>query len=196
MSNTTFDLEPEVSNMSSVRFLETTAPVARAIQRKQLAVEVGANSPRHEFGTMFAIPGGYSVDPRHPAPVSSIAKTSVPGKEHASISPKIFPHISTQRGSRTTHHYALLPCQRRASTRLWFSTSRSLRVLCRADHSPHLTSLPTSRASIRGKRRVCAAPRLIYPAPLFAFTLTKRNEIGHEIEIEVKAMESKIEKRK
>jgi hypothetical protein len=38
MSTSTFDLEPEVSAMSTVRFLETTAPVARAIQRRQLAV--------------------------------------------------------------------------------------------------------------------------------------------------------------
>ena len=87
MSTSTFDLEPEVSNMSSVRFLETTAPVARAIQRKQLAVEVGANTPRFEFGVKFAIPSGYSVDPRHPAPVSSIEKTDVPGPGEYEVVP-------------------------------------------------------------------------------------------------------------
>ena len=34
---------------------------------------------RFEFGVRFAIPGGFSTDPRHPAPVNSIAKTSIPG---------------------------------------------------------------------------------------------------------------------
>lgn len=87
MSNSTFDLEPEVSHMSSVRFLESTAPVARAIQRKQLAVEIGANSPRFDFGVKFAIPAGYSVDPRHPAPPQSIAKTTFvqPGPGHYEV---------------------------------------------------------------------------------------------------------------
>ena len=65
--------------MSVVRFLETTAPVARAISRKQLAVEVGANSPRVEFGMRFDIPGGFNYDPRHPATRATTTKTKEPG---------------------------------------------------------------------------------------------------------------------
>eukprot|EP00227_Mantoniella_beaufortii_P013253 CAMPEP_0197592314 /NCGR_PEP_ID=MMETSP1326-20131121/15027_1 /TAXON_ID=1155430 /ORGANISM="Genus nov. species nov., Strain RCC2288" /LENGTH=169 /DNA_ID=CAMNT_0043158001 /DNA_START=281 /DNA_END=787 /DNA_ORIENTATION=- len=79
MSRSSFDLEPEASTMSMVRFLETTAPVARAISRKQLAVEIGANSPRVEFGVRFDIPGGFNADPRHPATRATTAKTKEPG---------------------------------------------------------------------------------------------------------------------
>jgi len=76
--------------MSSVRYLETSVPVARAIQRAQLAVEVGSNSPRFEFGLRFPALTGAGEDPRHPVAVHSVAKTSAPGPgQYEVVNPEV-----------------------------------------------------------------------------------------------------------